>query len=606
MDNRHNRGRGRFAGRKKSKPFAGQASTSSAQRDVRLDGFRPFTDNVPAVDRKPKASFFWKGRLVEKPEHEKLYIPCPNYDDIPVYSKEETQDGTEPVIDREAMTEIVGVRFRAAGKVYYFLPVTEDGVHIHTKSGDNVIVDTARGLEYGSVFVPNKLISNEKLEQLMPMRHVVRLATEEDNKVYRENLEVEKNAESVFVEKVAAHGLPMKLIDIQYTFDHTKILFFFSSEGRVDFRELVKDLAAVFHTRIELRQIGIRDEARIMGGLGACGRPLCCSSFLTDFVQVSIKMAKSQIVSLNPTKISGCCGRLMCCLRYENDTYEREIALTPPVDAIVKTPDGYGTVCEIQPLAETVKVKLVEKGDVQNPVYHRDDVEIVSVTDDGYRAALERAQKQLAERAVRTAATIKPEAPAGDGAKHKAKSEAPVTKISSQGLFASDEDEAPTTQEVQKEDGRGDGKSSKSHHKSRSKKGHSHHGQKSKHTDSKDGEASATQTKPTEQKSAEEPVTSDAPKSQSSHHKRKHSHSRKSGDGSSKGGQQRSQDAPLDKGAPSKSDAPKSDAAKGDAPKPESRKGDGKHSKSHHHHRHHHKKSDKGDASSSSGGEKPQ
>lgn len=604
MDNRQNRGRGRFSGRKKSKPFAGQASTSSAQRDVRLDGFRPFTDNVPAVDKKPQPRFFWKGRLVEKAEHEKLYIPCPNYTDIPVYSNDEVQDGTEPAVDREAMTEIVGVRFRAAGKVYYFLPVTEGGEHLHTRSGDNVIVDTARGLEYGSVFVPNKLISNEKLEQLMPMRHVVRLATEEDNKTYRENLEVEKRAESIFVEKVAAHGLPMKLIDIQYTFDRAKILFFFSSEGRVDFRELVKDLASVFHTRIELRQIGIRDEARIMGGLGACGRPLCCSSFLTDFVQVSIKMAKSQIVSLNPTKISGCCGRLMCCLRYENDTYEREIALTPPVDAIVKTPDGYGTVCEIQPLAETVKVKLVEKGDVQNPVYHRDDVEIVSAMDDGYRAAVERAQKQLAERAMRTAATVKPEAPADAGTKGKSRPEAPVAKVSSQGLFANEEDGADSQQEQQNADGRNEGKSSsKSHHKSRSKKGHSHHGQKSKHADSKGGEADTSGVKPSEQRSAEEPSVEGAQKSQASHHKRKHSHSHKSADGSSKGGQQKSQDAPQEKTAPAKSDAPKADGARSDAPKSEHHGGEGKqsHSKSRHHHRHHHKKSGKGDASGASG-----
>ena len=568
MDNRHNRGRGRFSSRKKSKPFAGQPGVTP-QRDVRLDGFRPFTDNVPAAPEiKPaRSSFFWKGRIVPKPDHEKLYIPCPSYADIPVVKHNVGEDGVDIEAERTNMTEIVGVRFRAAGKVYYFLPVTSDGKYIRTKSGDNVIVDTARGLEYGSVFVPNKFITNDKLEQLQPMRHIVRLATPEDDKIYRENLEVEKRAESVFVEKAAAHGLPMKLIDIQYTFDHTKILFFFSSEGRVDFRELVKDLAAIFHTRIELRQIGIRDEARIMGGLGACGRPLCCSTFLSDFVQVSIKMAKSQIVSLNPSKISGCCGRLMCCLRYENDTYEQEIAKTPPVDAIVKTPDGYGVVSEIHPLAATVKVKLVEKGDVQNPVYSRDDVEIVSGTDEGYLAALERAQKQLADRAVRAPAATKTEAPStasSAGSRQHPRAEAPVTKISSQGLFLAEDGEQAATEP--KPSG------SKSRHKSRHKKNHSaQQAQKS---------AEATAPKAAEPKSGEPKAGEGAkgesrPKPQSGHSKKHHSHSGKSArpDGTDT--------------APKAVKHEKESQSPAEAPRP-----DGQQNRSRsHHRRHHHKKS---------------
>lgn len=353
--------------------------------------------------------YFWKSKLPEVDEKDKLEIECPDYSQIPVY--EDAEEKGLVAEDTEGKTEIVGVRFRATGKVYYFLPYTPDeqgrinSLVIHTKSGDNVIVDTVRGMEFGSVFVPNKYIANEKLEPLQPMRSIIRLATEEDVKIYRENSELEEKAEKVFIELANSHKLPMKLIDIQYTFDRSKLLFYFSSEGRVDFRDLVKDLASVFHTRIELRQIGIRDEARIMGGLGACGRPLCCSSFLTDFVQVSIKMAKSQVMSLNPGKISGCCGRLMCCLRYENDTYEEEIKKTPPVDSTVKTEDGFGIVTEINPLAETVKVKLTDdKSDTRFAVYHRDSVTVIDSKDPDYLSSLESASKASAERAQKAAA----------------------------------------------------------------------------------------------------------------------------------------------------------------------------------------------------------
>ena len=353
--------------------------------------------------------YFWKSKLPTVDEKDKLEIECPDYSQIPVY--EDAEEKGLVTEDTEGKTEIVGVRFRATGKVYYFLPYTPDeqgrinSLVIHTKSGDNVIVDTVRGMEFGSVFVPNKYIENEKLESLQPMRSIIRLATEEDVKIYRENSELEEKAEKVFIELANSHKLPMKLIDIQYTFDRSKLLFYFSSEGRVDFRDLVKDLASVFHTRIELRQIGIRDEARIMGGLGACGRPLCCSSFLTDFVQVSIKMAKSQVMSLNPGKISGCCGRLMCCLRYENDTYEEEIKKTPPVDSTVKTEDGFGIVTEINPLAETVKVKLTDdKSDTRFAVYHRDSVTVIDSKDPAYLSSLESASKASAERAQKAAA----------------------------------------------------------------------------------------------------------------------------------------------------------------------------------------------------------
>lgn len=353
--------------------------------------------------------YFWKSKLPAVDEKEKLEIECPDYSQIPVYEDAEEKGLVKE--STEGKTEIVGVRFRATGKVYYFLPYTPDeqgrinSLVIHTKSGDNVIVDTVRGMEFGSVFVPNKYIENEKLEPLQPMRSIIRLATEEDVKTYRENSELEEKAEKVFIELANSHKLPMKLIDIQYTFDRSKLLFYFSSEGRVDFRDLVKDLASVFHTRIELRQIGIRDEARIMGGLGACGRPLCCSSFLTDFVQVSIKMAKSQVMSLNPGKISGCCGRLMCCLRYENDTYEEEIKKTPPVDSTVKTEDGFGIVTEINPLAETVKVKLTDdKSDTRFAVYHRDNVTVIDSKDPDYLSSLESASKASAERAQKVAA----------------------------------------------------------------------------------------------------------------------------------------------------------------------------------------------------------
>ncbi len=273
---------------------------------------------------------------------------------------------TENTAPNKDMTEIVGVRFRDAGKVYYFAP---NGIKV--KSGECVIVETARGVEFGFAASGNDYVPTAKI--VPPLRPVLRVATEEDRAHYEENKKLEAATFEIWNKKTAEHKLDMKLVEAEYTFDNSKLLFYFASENRVDFRDLVKDLAAVFRTRIELRQIGIRDEAKMLGGLGVCGRPFCCASFLSDFVQVSIKMAKEQNLSLNSSKISGTCGRLMCCLRYEHETYEEEIARTPPVDSTVKTAEGVGTVTEISPLTGYIKVKI---GDNIKP-FHRDNVTVL-------------------------------------------------------------------------------------------------------------------------------------------------------------------------------------------------------------------------------------
>ena len=271
--------------------------------------------------------------------------------------------------DSVEKTEIIGIRFKATGKTYYFAP---NGVKAN--KGDHAIVETARGPEFGEVTLANRLVPTE--DTVQPLRPVLRVATKADIAHNEENQKKEIDAFRVCNEKIAEHKLDMKLVDAQYTFDNTKLLFYFTSAGRVDFRELVKDLASVFRTRIELRQIGIRDEAKLIGGLGICGRPICCSSFLSDFGQVSIKMAKEQSLSLNSTKISGNCGRLMCCLRYEHKAYEEEIRLTPPVDSVVKTPDGVGTVTETAPLLGMIKVRLEGSDGLPKP-YHRDAVKVL-------------------------------------------------------------------------------------------------------------------------------------------------------------------------------------------------------------------------------------
>lgn len=262
-------------------------------------------------------------------------------------------------------TEVIGVRFRSSGKIYYF-----DNCGITYPVGCHAIVDTARGMEYGEVAMTNRMVPTSEL--VLPLRQALRIATPDDDRHYIENKQKEAEAADVWNKKILQHKLEMKLIDIECTFDNSKILFYFTAEGRVDFRDLVKDLASVFRCRIELRQMGIRDEAKILGGLGVCGRPFCCHSFLPDFVQVSIKMAKEQNLSLNSAKISGACGRLMCCLRYEYDTYLEEAKLTPKVDSLVKTPDGVGTVVEAKPLLGLVKVQLANTPDAAPIVYSRD------------------------------------------------------------------------------------------------------------------------------------------------------------------------------------------------------------------------------------------
>ena len=265
--------------------------------------------------------------------------------------------------------EVVGVRFKDTGKTYYFKPASYS-----LAKGTHVIVDTSRGLEYGTVSVANTYVPVASV--VPPLRSVVRRATEADDARFADNGEKEKEAFNVCLEKIREHKLEMKLIAAEYTFDQSKLTFYFSAEGRVDFRELVKDLAGVFRTRIELRQIGIRDEAKLVGGLGVCGRPFCCSTFLSDFAQVSIKMAKEQNLSLNSAKISGSCGRLMCCLRFEHDTYAEELKLTPSVGSRVKTADGIGVVTETFPLRGKIKVRL---GDENNQVFREFDREDVTV-----------------------------------------------------------------------------------------------------------------------------------------------------------------------------------------------------------------------------------
>ena len=249
------------------------------------------------------------------------------------------------------MTKVIGVRFRTAGKIYFFSPG-----EFEIKQGDHVIVETARGIEYGRVVSAPKEVDDDSVVQ--SFKSLILIATEHDEKTVEKNRQKEKEAFKICQEKIRKHGLDMKLIEAEYTFDNNKVIFYFTADGRVDFRELVKDLATIFKTRIELRQIGVRDEAKMLGGLGPCGRPMCCSTFLGDFASVSIKMAKEQNLSLNPTKISGICGRLMCCLNYEQSTYEDIRKRIPKVGSIVKTEGGTGVVVSNNIIKESVKVKL--------------------------------------------------------------------------------------------------------------------------------------------------------------------------------------------------------------------------------------------------------
>ena len=268
------------------------------------------------------------------------------------------------------MACIIGVRFREAGKVYYFDPNGAD-----LQKGNHVIVETVRGVECGEVVMSNKTIADKDLPE--PLKRIIRVATDEDMKIVKENEEKEKKAFEICNEKIKLHSLEMKLVNVEYTFDRNKIMFYFTADGRVDFRELVKDLAYIFRTRIELRQIGVRDEAKKTGGMGICGRPFCCNTFLGEFQPVSIKMAKEQGMILNPTKISGTCGRLMCCLKYEQDVYSDLLKITPKIGAIVNTPDGKGNVIDVNLTTGMLTVTLHKSMNAAAHTYKVSDVTLI-------------------------------------------------------------------------------------------------------------------------------------------------------------------------------------------------------------------------------------
>lgn len=285
------------------------------------------------------------------------------------------------------MKKIVGVRFKRLGKIYFF-----DPKWLEVKKGESVVVETSQGEEIAEVVVPNRMIEEEKI--VAPLKKVLRLASPRDLKHAEECRKKEKEAFEVCNKKIKEHNLEMTLTDVEYKFDNSKILFYFTADGRVDFRELVKDLAAIYKTRIELRQIGVRDEVKRIGGNGVCGRELCCCTFLSDFETVSIKMAKEQNISLNPSKISGNCGRLMCCLKYEQEVYEEKLKRLPNVGAIVKTPDGNGEVDSIETLKEVVRVKFKD-GDIFN--YKKYNAKDITVIKDVAREQEEIEDKELKE-----------------------------------------------------------------------------------------------------------------------------------------------------------------------------------------------------------------
>ncbi len=283
------------------------------------------------------------------------------------------------------MTQVVGVRFKDTGKVYFFDP---NGLEI--QAGSHVIVETARGVECGIIAEANKSVEDD--EVVAPLKPVKRIATQEDMKILESNKKKEKEAYNICLKKIEDHKLEMNLTEVEYTFDGSKIIFYFTADGRVDFRELVKDLASAFHSRIELRQIGVRDESKMIGGLGICGRPFCCSTFLNDFHSVSIKMAKEQGLSLSPGKISGTCGRLMCCLKYEQNSYDYLQKITPRKGAIVDCRDGRGTVVDVSLLTGKLKIKLNSNPDGAPVVAYRDEVVVVR---DGRQQSISKQEAEL-------------------------------------------------------------------------------------------------------------------------------------------------------------------------------------------------------------------
>lgn len=291
------------------------------------------------------------------------------------------------------MTRVIGVRFRPAGKIYYFAPGK-----FHIRQGDKVIVETARGIEFGTVVTGPKEVKDEEVMQ--PLKSVIRIATEEDKRAEEKNREKEKEAFEICLEKIRKHNLDMKLINAEYTFDNNKVLFYFTADGRIDFRELVKDLAAVFRTRIELRQIGVRDETKIRGGIGVCGRPLCCHTYLSEFAPVSIKMAKEQNLSLNPTKISGVCGRLMCCLTNEEETYEYLNSRLPAIGDTVTTVDGLrGEVQNLSVLRQLVKVIVTLDNDEK-------EIREYKVSELKFKPRRKKADVKLSKEEMRELATL--------------------------------------------------------------------------------------------------------------------------------------------------------------------------------------------------------
>ena len=343
------------------------------QKNNRKPDNRPQQKNAPS-QKKDSELAEWRAKIVLNPA-----VPAPvsspkeevAEEPMPELSNEELFASPTPIsiarVENEEKVEVIGIRFRSAGKVYYFDPRGQK-----LKKGEFAIVETARGPEFGEVNLENTMVNVS--ETVTPLRPLIRIATPADIEHNEENRKKEKDALVICQQKIEAHKLDMKLIDVQFAFDNSKLLFYFSSDGRVDFRELVKDLASVFRTRIELRQIGIRDEAKMLGGIGSCGRMLCCTTFLPDFAQVSIKMAKEQGLSLNSAKISGMCGRLMCCLHFESETYAEEIRRTPAVDSQVKTEDGIGTVISTNPLAGTIRVIFKDSPDTPPKQYHRSEV----------------------------------------------------------------------------------------------------------------------------------------------------------------------------------------------------------------------------------------
>jgi cell fate regulator YaaT (PSP1 superfamily) len=383
-----NRNKGNRPDRENARPEAASAEASkqepreqTAQKSGEASGRR----QPPATGR-PQRNIHRAPAQADLPDMDNLLIEdtaaaktaVPQPEDAPdaaelerILERDIFEPAREPIPEvlPEGKVVVAGIRFRPGGKTYFFDP----GEHTCV-AGKYAIVETARGLEFGEICMGNRMVDLSMV--VLPLRPVVRVATEADVAHNKENREKENSAFRIGIEKIREHKLDMKLVSVQYTFDNSKLLFYFTSAGRVDFRELVKDLAGVFHIRIELRQIGIRDEARMIGGLGACGRPLCCTTFLSDFGQVSMKMAKEQNLSLNSTKISGCCGRLMCCLRYEYDTYAEEIKKTPAQGTFVNTPDGPGMVTEIFPLQGEVKVSLRNQNETIYKRYKREDVEV--------------------------------------------------------------------------------------------------------------------------------------------------------------------------------------------------------------------------------------